>query len=90
MDSINDIFNGWEDSSGEHDKNVKVLEKWFETYYEQVCEDAIVNEDLDSLEFLQQLDTYFASIRYFSQIGNHDRVVMELSNLAKVVKPWLE
>lgn len=90
MSELDDIFNGWKDSSNEHEESVKVLEQWFETYYEQVCRDAIVHDDPDSLEFLQELDMYFASIRFFSKRKDHNRAVKEMSRLAEIVKPWLE
>ena len=90
MMNDNDMFNGWKDSSNQHNENAIILEKWFDTYYEQVCKDALLNEDPDSLEFLVKLDLHFETIRFFSKHKDHARVVKELDSLVQVVKPWLE
>ena len=90
MKEFNDIYSGWKDNSDKHNENATILEKWFNEYYEQVCRDAIMHDDADSVELLEKLDLHFETIRFFSKAGNHERVVKELDSLVQMLKPWLE
>ena len=53
----------WSDSC--HD--FEIFEQWMKEHYEQLCTEALIHSDKDSLEFLCKLDMYFASINFFNK-----------------------
>ena len=60
------------------------------TFLKSNVSDALMHDDIDSLELLEKLDLHFETIRFFSKSGNHERVVKELDSLVQMLKPWLE
>ena len=81
-------LNGWQNIPS--DDNFEIFERWMTEHYEQVCTEAIVHQDADSLEFLSKLDMYFASIDFFNKNKMPERSLKEVAEVVKLLKPWLE